>query len=203
MSQLQQKISDACIGHALHDIAIAMGYANRDKGVRRLNSVLDDPELGLLKPCYDGLFSSEAFIRKLLDILNLKSLMSAHEMTTLLAYANDSRFGFRPWMFVDTNFKRSSQPVFALAFMEGRRRIALTKSLKSTDWVDQLVYLKHVITEYLNSLKEQDGNVQLWGKPVGFYCHLSETHVLKLDLNGNLIEEINQPVNHGGARLTL
>ena len=42
MSQLQQKISDACIGHDLHDIAKAMGYANREKGVRRLKNVLED-----------------------------------------------------------------------------------------------------------------------------------------------------------------
>jgi len=44
----------------------------------------------------------------------------------------------------------------------------------------------------------------MWGgKPINFHCHLSESHVLQLDLAGNLIEESNQPVNHSGVPLCL
>lgn len=121
----------------------------------------------------------------------------------LRAHVDDDRYAYRPWLFVDTNFKRTSQPIFALAFLESQRRLSLPKELKMMPLQEQLDYLKSYIADYLDSLIAEDGNASVWGKPVGFYCHLSDTHGLKLGLNGELIEDVHEPVHHGGARLSL
>jgi len=108
----------------------------------------------------------------------------------LRVHVDDERYGYRPWLFVDTNFKRTSQPVFVWAFLESQRRLNLPKELKREPLQEQLDYLKSCIADYLDSLKAEDVNA-VWGRPVGFYCHLSDTHGLKLDLYGELIEDIH------------
>lgn len=47
------------------------------------------------------------------------------------------------------------------------------------------------------------GKLTIWGKPVGFYCHLSENHVLKLDLAGRVLDDTDQEVVHSEAILQL
>jgi len=200
---IQQTIVDASAIRGLDAIAKEMGYANVKKGVARLERVLASPDLGMIKPEYDGRYSSEGFVRTLLDVLNLAHLLDVQEMSELHAHVEDERYGYRPWLFVDTNFKRTTQPIFALAFTEGLRRLSLPKALKHMTLQEQIDYLKPFITDFLDSLEERDGEVQMWGKPVCFYCHLGKDHVLKLDLDGALIEDIPAFVNHGGACISL
>jgi len=120
----------------------------------------------------------------------------------------------------------------ALAWLESWRRLDLPKELKTMLPDEQLSYMRTFIAGYLDilshekkyisslgkpmleylyptiadhidSVKGDEGNAAIWGKPVGFYCHLSENHVLKLDLDGNVIEDINKEVPHGGATLSI
>ncbi len=201
--KIQQQIAGACTEYGFEAIAMDMGYANFKKGVARLDRVLKSPDLGMIKPEYDGLYSSEGFVRKLLNVLGLGQLMEIQDMRDLQALVADERYGYRPWLFVDTHFKRTGQPVFVLAILEGRRRLDLPKDLKSMSLQGQLDYLKSYIADYMDSLNAADGNASIWGKPVEFYCHLSEEHGLKLDLNGELIEDIHELIRHSGAYLSL
>jgi len=65
----------------------------------------------------------------------------------------------RCYIFVNTNFKRKNEPIFALAFMESGRRISIPKeqfAFKSDDEIFELVS-KIVKKHY----KENEGKLQL------------------------------------------
>jgi len=209
-----------------------MGYANVKKCEKRIKSVLSSQDLGLGKANFDGLYSSEGFLNKLLKVLDLEYLNRSNEMVHLRIEVEDEKYGFRPWLFVDTNFKRKNEPIFVLASVERDRRLGLPKKLKMMARDEQLAFIRSFIAGYLDILnqdkkiissldksvldylnqticlyadtpKDKKGILPLWGKPVGFYCHLSENHVLKFDLDGKLLEDVKKEVNHGGATISL
>ena len=68
----------------------------------------------------------------------------------------------QPYIFVDTNFSRKGEPIFALAMLESKRRIK----------IDKVQYLERSVSENLiyvaNSVrlhyKENTGTLALWGK---------------------------------------
>ena len=106
-----------------------------------------------------------------------------------------------PYIFVDTRFRRASQPIFALAFMEGKRRIALDKeavydrSLKET--------LKEVSRIIRDHYRNSGGKLKLWGKIHEYRYHHLDGRTFRFDTEGHLIEELSQNPDEGGAVLSV
>jgi len=106
-----------------------MGYRNPDHARERLESLTKAPsiESWLRHSSYDLHYSGKEFLRKLFEVLSLpadaleEELKLFDDKTVALAKMQ------QPYIYIDTNFKRQSQPIFALAMMEGRRRIPIDK----------------------------------------------------------------------------
>jgi len=204
MENIRKQINDACMLVDSSEVAKRMGYTNVKKCEARIQYVLNSPDFGLIESNFDGIYSSEDFFNNLLKVVGLGQLIYSKELQDLRTMVEDERWGFRPWIFVDTNFKRKNQPIFVLAFSEGVRRFALPKKLKSMRLDEQCEYLRAFISKYLVDLtNEHQGELAIWGKPVSFHCHVTEDHVLKFDLDGNLIENIAKNVDHGMATISL
>ena len=116
MKPIHQAINQALASIALEQLARDMGYARTEKFRERLQRVLESPWLGLEHAEFDGVHASTTFLDHLLDALGINDLAASDAMREIRDVATDEREGFRPWIFVETDFTRR-HPIFAYAVM--------------------------------------------------------------------------------------
>jgi len=87
------------------------------------------------------------------------------------------------YLFIDTDFKRKSEPIFVLAFMEHKRRITHEYIgdlyFKSDDEILTIVS-EFVIEDHFT----RDGMVAVWGRIVSYNWHHVDGRVYVFDKNG-------------------
>jgi len=106
--------------------------------------------------------------------------------TKELAFENEQKRFKDSFLFIDTNFKRKSEPIFALAFMEQKRRIGYKNIdnlyFKSDDEILEIIS-KFVKDDYFTC----NGRLQLWGNIVSYNWHHTDGKIYIFDKNGNYI----------------
>ena len=93
------------------------------------------------------------------------------------------------YIFVNTNFRRKNEPIFALAFMEGIRCLNIPKeqfAFKSGDEIFELV--SEIVKEHY---KENEGKLQLWGKIDNYFYHHKDEKVYTFSKDGIIIKNKN------------
>lgn len=207
--RIQQELQSRCGALDLSEIASEMGYSNSKKGVVRIERVLQDQYLGLCDGGWDHVLSSEGFLLRLFDVvgLDLESEGLQNEFEKIKAIAHDESFGFRPWIFVETNFKRRQQPIHQLAMMESRRRIGLDQSIKWLPKKQQIIdELRKIVREHYRTLvKVADGkrSIELWGVVDYYVCHLGREWVIRMSPSGSVLDELGHDIRHGSACMSL
>jgi len=107
-----------------------------------------------------------------------------------LAY-NKEKLRFKnSYLFIDTNFKRSSQPIFILAFCESQRRIKLNLDellFKSDNEILQIV-AQFVKDDFYTS----DAKAGIWGKIISYtwYHRDAKTYIFNTDGSYEKVDEI-------------
>jgi hypothetical protein len=103
------------------------------------------------------------------------------------------------YLFIDTNFKRKSEPIFALAFMEHKRRIKYSDIgnlyFKSDEEILEMVS-KFVKEDYFTC----NGTIKLWGDIVSYNWHHIDGNIYIFDINGSYKLNSN---NHNESKATL
>jgi len=103
------------------------------------------------------------------------------------------------YIFINTNFRRKSQPIFALAFCEGQRNIALDKNnliFKSDKEVFQIIS-DTIKNHYIST----NGKIGIWGNVVNYAYHHNDGKVYVFDKYGNQID--SKPIVESRASLRL
>lgn len=99
---------------------------------------------------------------------------------------NTQKQSITNYIFVNTNFKRKSEPIFALALLEPKRRISLSKIEglldKSTNEI-----LNDISNLVKNHYIEYKDGLYIWGKIASYQVHLFDV-IYQFDIEGNLIE---------------
>jgi len=144
MENIRKKLKAAYQSIDILDLAKRMGYYNRDKFEKRLNTVLDSPDLALSQPYFDGLYSSDSFLNRLLSELQLGKLIFCK---ALQDYRDGC--GYRPWLFVKTDFQKQGVSDIIMATLERERRLELPKSLQRMSLNDQCKYVHTFIHGFL------------------------------------------------------
>ena len=103
------------------------------------------------------------------------------------------------YIFVNTNFKRKSEPIFALAFCEYKRHISLPKN-------DLIFKTDQEIFEIISDIVKQhyissSGAIALWGKIENYNYHHKDGNSYIFDINGNVIA--NKKIIESKARVYL
>ena len=166
-----------------------MGYYNLKTGQKTLLKFIntDSIYLWLKHGNYDMKFNSEEFLQHLLKALHLTSVGNVElkqynrRLDALRAMRNT------PYIFIDTHFKRASQPIFALAFMEGRRNIGIDKELlvfKSESEILEIIG-SIVKNHYISS----DGKLPLWGKIFTYIYHNTDGKKFIFNPDGTLSQD--------------
>ena len=91
------------------------------------------------------------------------------------------------YIFVNTNFKRKGEPIFALAFSELHRNVAFNKSdliFKSDEEVFELI--SAIVKQHFLETK---GNIGIWGNIVSYIYHHSDGKTYLFDKDGLLRDD--------------
>lgn len=139
---------------------------------------------------YDLVYSSKDFLIKLCEVLEIDKILVDDEIKKAVAYYKEQEKFKSSYIFVNTNFKRKSEPIFALALCEKFRNISLYKNedllFKSIEEI--LDILSFQIKSHYE--KKIDG-LGIWGKISSYQVHLFGKIYL-FDTNGNLLENANE-----------
>ena len=193
---IHKKIGDV----PLEIIAKTMGYAKPEKGVERIKKTINDPGLGLLESNYDGLYSSVTFIDKLLEVIGLNDERVNKHIEKINEEKFDKDFGFRPWIFIDTNFKRTWQGIFSLMGAQSLHHIYFPKNLKKLSREEKIKFVREFIKKHY---KKNNGVIEVWGTVVKYVCHFEKDEAIEFLPDGTIISEKHEPVLHSAACLKI
>ena len=183
--QITQKLEQ--VSH--NDVLKSMGYHNLKAGHKTLHKFLDTATIYLWLKIgnYDMKYDSETFLGALLNALELPISLVEKE---ILEY--QKRLGYiarmkESYIFIDTHFKRSGEPLHVLAVLGGRRHISIDKELlvykseteifKEIGRIIQKHYLLH------------EGKLKLWGEIYTYVYHHNDGNKYIFNPDGTLSED--------------
>lgn len=167
-----------------------MGYQPQDlRALARLKEVVADNQLGLRESGFDFRYDSRGFALALCRALGINELQADSEINELTQACFEDRWAFRPYIFVDTAFRRTSQPLFALAACEAMRRLKLGDGFWRLPLVEQLASVKQRIREHVVT---SGGKVGPWGLVQRYLFYYTENQALVFSPEAEIIGEHGQ-----------
>ena len=163
-----------------------LGYSNLTKFEKTLNKFLQFENLyqWFEKGHYDLVNTAEDFFIKLSRALKIDENTINNEIKNITLYKHEVEKFKDSYIFVNTNFKRKNEPIFALALCENQRRISLYKNenllFKSIDEILEILS-KEIKKHYL----QNSDKLGIWGKIVSYQVHIFDT-IYIFHINENL-----------------
>lgn len=183
--KLQQELQLRLSTCNLKDICHLMGYKD-DRSVTRVRDVVTDPCLGLFKGGYDLKFNDAEFLSKLCSVLGIDINEFKAELDAIHAEHDDRRDRFKSYVFVDTGFKRTTQPIFALAGLSWQRYIRLEYEVRVQPLSEQVVYVQRLIKSHY---EKQNGQLGIWGDIKKYLFVYAEGEQLEISPDGIILGE--------------
>lgn len=163
------------------NLAKKLGYYNLDKLNQALLKITQAKSLDefLQNGYYDYIYTSENLVLKLAKIYGLDILDELNSAKKLNDEVNKYK---NSYIYIDTNFKRNTEPIFMLAMMQGVRYLYFDKkelAFKSLD--KQLQFISKVVKNHYKKIKK----LPLFGKITGYkFNHLGKSY--SFDVDGTL-----------------
>ena len=165
----------------------SLGYGTTQKGLCKWHQFLESHSLEnfLEHENYDLVHTNDSFARALCDYCALSCVeieqIQERKKEQMLALERIKQ----PYIFVNTQFHRQSEPLIALACLEHLRRLNIDKRcvLESND--DGLAHAQKTILDYQAKMK---GKLPLWGE-IHHYEYYVNEQCFMIDTNGKLIED--------------
>jgi hypothetical protein len=179
-----------------------MGYNNTKKGLSTLKKFLacGDTFNWLQSGHYDFHYNSEEFLKKITGALKINPDLFNTEMNRCNALKNEHRKIKGCYIFVNTHFKRAGQPIFALAFMESERRIALAKADLMFKTDKQI--FNHISNLVKKHYQETHGQLKMWGNIDNYLYHHFDGKTYAFDNNGYQLDS-SDGINESRATLSI
>lgn len=160
------------------NLAKKLGYYNLDRFNQAVLKITQAKSLDefLQNGYYDYIYTSENLVLKLAKIYGLDILDELNSAKKL----NDEVKKYKnSYIYIDTNFKRTTQPIFMLAMMQGVCYVYFNKkelAFKSLD--RQLQFISKVIKNHYKSTKK----LPLFGEITGYkFNHLGKNYIFDTD----------------------
>jgi hypothetical protein len=176
-----------------HDeILKAMGYQRpTSANLERLQNVLDDPGFGLNDGGFDFKYGSEGFLRAMCVVTGMDMALADQYICRIKKYLKEEREAFKPYLWVDTGFKRTSQPIFALAVCEHQRYLDFPKGFWRLSIDRQLGRAQCRVREHVY---ESGGELGIWGHIKQYWFYYKKNAAYLLALNGEVTGKHEGPV---------
>lgn len=160
------------------NLAKKLGYYNLDKFKKAVLKIIQAKSLDvfLQNGYYDYVYTSENLVLKLAKIYGFDILDELNQAKKL----NDEVKKYKnSYIYIDTNFKRTTQPIFMLAMMQGVRYVYFDKKelvFKSLD--KQLQFISKIVKNHYKKIKK----LPLFGEITGYkFNHLGKNYSFGVD----------------------
>lgn len=194
---LQKLFARKLKGISHKDIARQLGYQNITSCETKINKLLSSPYLGLENRDYDLKYSTDEFIVKLAQVLNIPDLLVDTIVEEIQAELLQQTQKFRSYIYVETFFRRQGQPIFVLAFMEGKRHIGINKNMRTLGLDQQLPKVQSLIRKHYRNTK---GELPVWGTIARYVFYYAEDLAIEFSPTGKIIAT---PKKYSASRATL
>lgn len=201
------------VQNAVNHIIEKLGYRKSQlaKAQQRVIKTVQSPLLGFDTSHFDFKYSQVEFVRRLCQLLLSDTALQTkvNESLCQVAIKQVNKFirfyhhAYTPWIYVDTGFKRSTQPIFALALCESKRRIALPKTMQLLASNEQHSIVSELITQhYQYSQSLHDSKLGIWGEIQQYVFFSNDWKTTKPIVFNTLGEPIdNHPFTHSISTL--
>lgn len=185
---LQQELQLRLANADLSDISQLMGYRARIEHCQsRIRTLMTDPYLGLGQGGFDFKFSDLEFLQHLSRLLGIDLDAYSAEIELIQRELEERRTAFRPYVFIDTGFQRTTEPVFVLALFESKRRIMLDEAIRKMP-LNQLVrYVQSMVSKHFH---EHDGRLGVWVSIQRYLFNYAEGVLFVIYPDGSVQQEI-------------
>lgn len=160
------------------NLAKKLGYYNLDKFKKAVLKIIQAKSLDvfLQNGYYDYVYTSENLVLKLAKIYGFDILDELNQAKKL----NDEVKKYKnSYIYIDTNFKRNTEPIFMLAMMQGVRYLYFDKKelvFKSLD--KQLQFISKIVKNHYKKIKK----LPLFGEITGYkFNHLGKNYSFGVD----------------------
>lgn len=184
---LQDLIKNKITSTNINDLAKILGYSSAKKFSARIDAVINSEYLSLESSHFDFHYSTPEFIRKLCEALNIPVILCNKIMAEIEADLNIKKYKFKSRMLIETNFKRKSEPIFALAAYEGRRYIPVD-NIQGVLLNDQLKYIQKMIRSHY----AEQTVLEMWGEISQYVYFYDEKMVIIFSTSGEVIESVEK-----------
>ena len=161
-----------------HELIKQIGYNSYKKGLLVLTKFIECNNIStwLQNKHYDMVHTSGTFFTHLCDSLEIDKSVCQEYINKNTEYNHEIERFVNSYIFVNTNFRRTSQTIISLSAMESTRRIKLDIEkllFKSIDEISKIVSV-----EIKNHFIGTNGILPLWGKIDNYVLHLNNNTYL-------------------------
>ena len=130
------------------------------------------------------------FLEKLSSVLDVDNKLFKDEINNYIRIKNEHNKIKGSYIYVNTNFRRTTQPIFVLAFMEGRRLLAPAK--KSLMFKSKAHILKSISKMVRKHYLANDGELPIWGEIDNYVYHHFDGKKYVYSSDGHLLDDAHE-----------
>ncbi|MCK0165792.1 hypothetical protein [Marinobacter sp. S6332] len=169
-----------------------MGYHRATSAnLERLQNVLDSDEFGLNDGGFDFKYSSEGFLRALCTATGIEMALAEQRISRVKKRLTEEKAAFHPYLWIETDFKRKSQPLFALAACEHQRYLHFAEGFWRLTLDKQLGRTQCMVREHAY---ETGADLGIWGEIEQYWFYYKKDAAYLLARNGEVIGKREGPV---------
>ena len=142
--------------------------------------------MGLDLGGYDLKYSDEEFLLRLIDLVGIDSSEVSPVIESIQQEIQSIKTQFQPVLFVDTDFKRTTEPLFALSLSENHRYIDCAEQLINRPVHDQVTIAGQLAAKHYEA---NDGVADVWGQIQRYVFTYAEGQLVVFDTKGGVIGE--------------
>ena len=170
------------------EVVSKMDYHSVEKGKKSINAFLRSQNIydWLSSGHYDYKYTAEQFFVKLSAALNFDPKIVKSELEIFEKTVKEYEKFTEVYIFVNTNFKRASQPIFALAIMESFRYVLPN--------IEKLIFksdkdVLDIISDFVAShYKVNKGELKIWGKIDIYIYHHYDGKTYTFNKDGEIVK---------------
>lgn len=185
---LQTILAEKLAERDFSELARELGYSSADKLISRTNKVINSAYLGLDSGGFDFRYSTPELIKRLCTTLGIPALLCDKVIAEVQAELSAKRSQFKPYIFVETGFKRTSQSVLVLAALQNRRYIEIPQNIQSLSLNDQVGAVQALIT---HSYRKHP-SLELWGDVQQYVYFYDEQTVITFSTAGVVLDVVTE-----------
>lgn len=180
------------------ELSKRLGYRTTAKVMVRVDEIINSRYLGLDKSGFDLRYSTPELVRKLAEVLSIPALLCDTVIEEIQAELLAENNKFSPYIFIETDFKRKSEPVFMLAALQSQRYLPIEEKTQSLSLNEQL----DVVSQQIKVHYQQQTSLKLWGEIQKYVFNYNESSALQFSTKGELLEAVEDYV-YSKATLTI